>query len=520
MEREPHDEASARALRTLVDASPVPMVVIEPDATVRLWNLASTRLFGWSAGEVVGRRIPIVPAHRLDECAGIRRAIVGGQTLTVVETERLRKDGTPVEVVISAAPLPDPDGVVRSMVLLFEDVTQRKDAEAKRSEALAAAERARADAEAASVAKDHFLAMLSHELRNPLAAIRNAVVTARLDGSRRERALEIAGRQADQLTRILDDLLDVARVSQGHLALRTERLYLSRIVELAVEATRGLMDERGHVLRVSLPHEGVEVEADASRIEQVIVNLLSNAAKYTEPGGRVDLSVERDGADVTVVVRDSGIGIAPEVLPKIFDLFVRADNSRNRAQGGLGIGLTLVRRLVELHGGRVDATSDGPGAGATFTVRLPALDATAEASLGGSTDRAPSRRARVVLVEDNPDAAESLLMLLELLGHQVRTFGDGVTALAAASANPPDVMIVDIGLPGIDGYEVARRARRDPALARVVLVALTGYGREEDKRDALRAGFDRHLVKPVEPGAIEGLVAEMASPNRTPSALH
>src|SRR6185369_6417598 len=238
------------------------MAVIEPDATVRLWNLASTRLFGWSAGEVVGRRIPIVPAHRLDECAGIRRAIVGGEALTVVETERLRKDGTPVEVVISAAPLPDPDGVVRSMVLLFEDVTQRKDAEAKRSEALAAAERARADAEAASVAKDHFLAMLSHELRNPLAAIRNAVVTARLDGSRRERALEIAGRQADQLTRILDDLLDVARVSQGHLALRTERLYLSRIVELAVEATRGLMDERGHVLRVSLPHEGVEVEAD------------------------------------------------------------------------------------------------------------------------------------------------------------------------------------------------------------------------------------------------------------------
>lgn len=519
MRRDPRDEAGDRVLRTLVDASPVPIIVIESDATVRLWNPAATRVFGWSADEVVGRPIPIVPPDRIAECAGVRQTLVDGNVLTAIETHRRRKDGTQVELTMSAAPLADPDGVVRSMVLLFEDVTQRKDAEAKRAEALAVAERARAEAEAANVAKDHFLAMLSHELRNPLSAIRNAIVTARLDGTRRERALEIAGRQTDQLTRILDDLLDVSRISQGHLALRTERLYLARVVERAVETTRGLMDERGHVLRVSLPDDVIEIEADPSRIEQVLVNLLTNAAKYTEPGGRIELIVQRDDADVAVIVRDNGIGITSDVLPRVFDLFVRAENASNRSQGGLGIGLTLVRRLVELHGGRVDASSDGPGTGAAFVVRLPAL-AAAAAGRAASSDVVGARRARVVLVEDNPDAAESLLMLLELLGHHVQVFGDGVSALAAAAATPPDVMIVDIGLPGIDGYEVARRARRDPRLARIVLVALTGYGREEDKRDALAAGFDRHLVKPVEPGAIEGLVAHLARSSRATPAFH
>jgi two-component system CheB/CheR fusion protein len=275
------------------------------------------------------------------------------------------------------------------------------------------------------------------------------------------------------------------------------------------------------VLRVSLPAEGIEIVADAGRIEQAVVNLLSNAAKYTEAGGRVDLVVERDGAEAVIRVRDSGIGIGAEMLPRVFDLFAQGDNPRNRTQGGLGIGLTLVKRLVELHGGRVEAASAGPGAGAEFVVHLPALPATtAETASVPAFERVASGRTRVILVEDNPDAAESLLMLLELLGHQVRVFGDGLRALAAAGAAPPDMMIVDIGLPGIDGYEVARRARKHPALERIVLVALTGYGREEDRRDALAAGFDHHLVKPVEPGEIEGLVAALGRSRADATALH
>jgi signal transduction histidine kinase/ActR/RegA family two-component response regulator/PAS domain-containing protein len=379
----------------------------------------------------------------------------------------------------------------------------------------------REELETSNRVKDEFLAMLGHELRNPLSAVRNAVATASLDESRRPRALEIARRQADQLGRLIDDLLDVARITQGRIALRKERVNLAGIIDRAVESVRPLTEERGVRLIVAHTPAAVRVEADPARLEQVFVNLLSNAAKYTEAGGRIDVMSERQGDGVAVHVRDTGVGIAPEMLPRIWELFAQGDRTLDRAQGGLGIGLTLVRRLVELHGGKIEARSDGLRKGAEFVVRLAALPmATGESFPSVAPQSPPQGRARVLVVEDNPDTAESLTMFLELLGHRVRAVYDGVAALDAARTNPPDVMLVDIGLPGMDGYEVARRVRRDPDLGRVILVALTGYGRDEDRRQAMAAGFDHHLVKPVSPEALHGLVARLGGPEEAKPTVH
>ena len=387
---------------------------------------------------------------------------------------------------------------------------------------VAARDRLRMQAEAANTAKDEFLAMLAHELRNPLSAVRNAVASASLDDARRPRALEIARRQADQLGRLIDDLLDVARITQGRIALRKARVRLAHVIEQAVDSTRAFVESRGLHLTVGDVPEEIRIEADLTRLEQVFANLLTNAAKYTEPGGRIDVAVERTSGEVTVRVRDTGIGIAPAMLPRVWDLFMQADRSPDRPQGGLGIGLTIARRLVELHGGRIEAHSQGLGKGAEFVVTLPTLPMTSEdPRLAKRTEPGPQGTARVLLVEDNPDTAESLTMLLELLGHRVRAAHDGVAALDAARANLPDVMLVDIGLPGMDGYEVARRVRRDPQLKDVVLVALTGYGREEDKQQAMAAGFDYHLVKPVAPDALHGLVARLGKQEpKEPPTVH
>jgi signal transduction histidine kinase len=368
-----------------------------------------------------------------------------------------------------------------------------------------------AEMERASRAKDEFLAMLAHELRNPLAAIRNAVVAAGLDPLRRERALEIARRSTDQLGRLIDDLLDVARITHGHITLRKEPTHLAAILERAVESVSPIVQDRGHHLTVSLCEEDARVDADPARIEQVVANLISNAAKYTEPFGRIEVALAREGNEVVICVRDSGIGIAPEMLPHVFDLFAQADRALDRSQGGLGIGLTIARRLVALHGGRIEARSRGLGHGTEIIVHLPALPQQRHAPPSVRPPPVPSRAARILVVEDNPDAAESLQMLLELQGHQVRTAPDAEAALQALQSERPDVMLVDIGLPGMNGYDLARVIRGDPSYCDVVLIALTGYGREEDRRAARDAGFDHHLVKPVSPERLEALVSGMAA---------
>jgi two-component system CheB/CheR fusion protein len=291
----------------------------------------------------------------------------------------------------------------------------------------------------------------------------------------------------------------VSRITQGKITLRRERILLADIATRAVEMMRAVIDARGHNLTVSLPADPVRLDADPARLAQVIGNLLGNAVKYTPPGGSIWLTAEQVDAEVVIRVRDNGVGLAPDLLPHIFDLFVQGDASLDRARGGLGIGLTLVRRLVELHGGRVAVRSAGLGQGSEFIVYLPALPAQrAEAVVAASEEMAPraDRKLKILVVEDNPDAAESLAMVLDLWGHDIRVTLDAAAAVEVAEQLVPDVIISDLGLPGMDGYELARRLRQHPRFGRAVLIALSGYGQEEDKRRALDAGFDHHLVKP------------------------
>lgn len=359
--------------------------------------------------------------------------------------------------------------------------------------------------------KDELLAMLAHELRNPLSAVRNAVVTARLDASRRDRALDIARRQTDQLARLIDDLLDLARITQGRMALRKERLSVTDAIDRAVDATRALLEAREHTLGIALPADPVYLEADPGRLEQALANLLSNAAKYTERGGRIEMVAEREGESVVLRVRDSGIGIPADMLPHVFDLFTQGHRALDRAQGGLGIGLTVVRRIVELHGGKVEARSGGPGQGAEFVLRLPALPPEERSAHSPLSRPAAGTRSRVLIVEDNVDAAESLSMLLELLGHEVRVVHSGPEAMDVVRGETFDIALVDIGLPGMDGYEVARELRALLNGRGMTLVAVTGYGRDEDKQEAHSAGFDHHLTKPIDLDALAVLVGAVGT---------
>lgn len=365
--------------------------------------------------------------------------------------------------------------------------------------------------------KDEFLAMLSHELRNPLSPILNAVHLMALDGDEspiRREAQGIIVRQVGQLARLVDDLLEVARITTGRVRLDPHRLDVRSVVENAVGSARPLIDRRRHDLSVSLPSQPVWLHADPTRLEQVVVNLLNNAAKYTDEGGQIWLDVRQDGDEMVLGVRDSGVGIAPEVLPHIFDLFTQADRSLDRSQGGLGIGLSLVRHLVEMHRGTVAVHSGGLGRGSEFTLRLPVL-----LSPVGHEPPAPTRPAsggapgrRILVVDDNHDSADILARLLRTSGHEVRTAYTGLTALDLGDFLP-EVVLLDIGLPEIDGYEVARRLRRLPRLEGVTLVAMTGYGRDSDRQLAREAGFDTHLTKPVDFVKVQELLTTLpASP--------
>lgn len=352
--------------------------------------------------------------------------------------------------------------------------------------------------------------MLAHEFRNPLAPIRSAVEIMRVIGQKDpalEKAREMISRQVDHLSRLVDQLLDVSHMSQGTIALASENVDVNSILWRAVELVQPLIDERGHELRVLPLAQAISVRGDFERLTQAIANLLENAARYTEPEGRIVLRAMADRDRVSIHIEDNGIGIAPESLPVIFNLFAQAHRSAERPQGGLGIGLTLVRNLVELHGGGVEAKSAGPGNGSEFVVRLPLLH---REPGKGQAPKAPSGRdtlRRIVLIDDNVDAAESLAMLLRLKGHEVYIAYDGPAGVALALKTGPDCVLVDIGLPGIDGYEVARRLRAQ-AGGHVLLVALTGYGQSEDRLKSEQAGFDHHLVKPVAQDVIDDVLRE------------
>lgn len=443
------------------------------------------------------------------------RDATNGRSPYVAEYRFVREDGSVRWIATRGTVLPAGKGGPRRMIGIAMDVTERRMVEeamrASEARYRATAERLRESEERLTLAlrrKDEFLAMLGHELRNPLAAVRNAVVTAVLDPARRERALQVARRQTDQLSRLVDDMLDLARISEGKLELRMEPVFLANVVERAVESVRELIEDRGHALVVSLP-DGLELEADGARLQQVFANLMSNAARYTPVGGRIELAAQRDGESVVVRVRDNGSGIAAEALPHVFDAFAQSEESADGAQnGGLGLGLTVVRRIVELHRGRVTIRSEGLARGTEVCVQLPALPAGRVAAPDAAVPALLAARARrVLLVEDDADAAEALAMLLEVLGHAVRVVGDGAGALELAAGGGVDVMLVDLGLPGLDGCEVARRIRALPGGPAITLVALTGYGRDEDRERTRDAGFDHHLVKPVDLEALQALVA-------------
>ncbi|MGK3984502.1 GAF domain-containing protein [Sorangium sp. So ce136] len=368
--------------------------------------------------------------------------------------------------------------------------------------------------------KDEFLATLAHELRNPLAPIRTGLEILQVSGSAEQdrKILAMIERQVGHMVRMVDDLLDVSRITRGKVELRRERVDLRAVLNSALETSRPLLEAAEHELAVRLPAEPLLLDADPTRLAQVFANLLNNAAKYTPGGGVIRLAAQRDGAAVVVRVMDNGVGIPADMLPKVFDMFTQVVRSIDRAQGGLGIGLTLVRRLVELHGGTVHAESEGPGRGSTFTVRLP-LAAVALAAPEGPASRprssGPATRdataaLRVLVVDDNVDGAESLALLLRMSGHRTRAVHTGPEALTAARELGADIVFLDIGLPGMDGYEVARRLRADPGFAGLVLVALTGWGTEDDRRRAREAGFDHHLTKPVDAAEVRRLVARVA----------
>jgi signal transduction histidine kinase/ActR/RegA family two-component response regulator len=355
--------------------------------------------------------------------------------------------------------------------------------------------------------KDEFLAMLGHELRNPLAPILNAGHLLRVLSDRNrlegienpllQQSAGIVERQGGQLAHLVDQLLEVSRINTGRIHLDQERIAVGVVVENAVETVRALIDQHGHALTVSLSPEAIWIDADARRLEQVVVNLLANAAKYTEHGGQIWLTVQQEGEEAVLRVRDTGVGIAPEMLPRIFDLFTQAEQSLDRSQGGLGIGLALVQRLVQMHGGTV-AASSALGQGSEFVARLPVVPPLQPRGSSPPTEVAQpkGRSLRVLVVDDNVDAVTTLAMLVRESGHEVRTAYDGSEVLEAALDYRPHVVLLDIGLPGLNGFEVASRLRQQPALQKAVLVAMTGYGRESDRQRAREAGFDHHLVKP------------------------
>jgi PAS domain S-box-containing protein len=463
-------------------------------------NKAIERILGYARVELLNYPVTkfVAPEyHKL--LIEMRARKLAGERVTNYELEVIAKDGRRLVLEVSSRLIyegGDPIGLQG----IARDVTERRRAE----EALREADRR----------KDEFLAMLANELRNPLAPIRNAAQVLKLlniEEPKAQWAREVIERQTQSLSHIVDDLLDVSRITKGKITLHREPLELATIVSRAIETSRPLIDARHHELSVSVPPESLRVEGDLTRLAQVLSNLLNNAAKYTDECGKISLTVLRENDRIALRVRDTGVGIAPDVLPHIFDLFIQADRSLDRSEGGLGLGLTLVRHLVEMHSGTVEAHSDGPGRGSEFVVHLPLLSAAERPSedspaIGAATPAA----LRVLVVEDNIDSAEMLAIMLQLEGHQVRTAHDGSNAIKVAITFRPDVALIDIGLPEMDGYEVARRLRELPQTQKMVLIALTGYGQAEDRRRTRDAGFDHHLVKPVEPDALEALLNSIA----------
>jgi PAS domain S-box-containing protein len=484
--------------------------VISTDAEGRIefLNPVAQELVGWNEEEAVHRALTDV-FHIINEETRepvdnpAMRALQEGRVIGLANhTLLISKDGTERAIDDTAAPIRDAEGNVVGCVLVFRDIGPLKQA----NQALREASRR----------KDEFLATLAHELRNPLAPIRNSLQILKMqhvDPETVQESREVMERQVHHMVRLVDDLLDVSRVMRGKIELRKEPVELATIVARAVETAQSLIEAQEHRLDISLPSESLRLDVDPVRLAQVVGNLLTNSAKYTQAHGHIWLTAHREGKQAVLQIRDNGIGIAPDILPHVFELFVQADHSSTRAQGGLGIGLTIVKNLVEMHGGSVAVRSDGLGKGSEFEVRLPLLMTKRREPHGNRQDerqvRHPIPGHRLLVVDDNQDSARSLAMLLRLEGHEVQIAHDGPAALELAKSYGPEMVLLDIGMPGMDGYEVARKLRQQSGLETVVLAALTGWGQEDDRRRTAEAGFDHHLVKPIEPTVLQKLLARL-----------
>ena len=497
--------AERERFRTTLTSIGDAVVVTDAQGRITLLNPVAQALTGWSA-EALGQPLEAV-FHIVNETT--RKAVenpvsqvirLGAIVGLANHTVLIAKDGTELAIDDSGAPIRDAHGRIVGVVLVFRDITQRR-----------GSERALEDADRR---KDEFLAMLAHELRNPLAPIRNAAHTLALLGTGDDRVRWVSSvieRQVGLMTRLVDDLLDVSRITSGKITLQRATVSVREVLAQAVETARPLAESRGQALEVDVPEDAAWVDGDPARLAQAVGNLLDNAIKYTDDGGRIGLRARVEADEVVIVVEDSGVGVDPELLPHVFDLFIQADRSLERKQGGLGLGLTLVRRLVEMHGGRVEAASAGPGLGSAFTIRLPCLAAEvvepAPAAEPAEAARPPGPARRILVVDDHQDSTDSLALFLRLRGHEVRTAPDGPTALDEIERYRPEVVFLDLGLPGMSGYDVARRVRMRTDLGPLQLVALTGYGTDGDRQKTRDAGFDVHLAKPVDPRAVDALLA-------------
>jgi PAS domain S-box-containing protein len=479
-------EAANARLSAIVQTSNDAILSKDLNGIITSWNQAAERIFGYTSDETIGKSITIlIPADRADEEPSILERVRRGDRINDYETVRRRKDGSLVDISLTISPIIDEHGAIIGASKIARDITQRKRAE----EALRAAGRA----------KDEFLALLGHELRNPLGALASAARVLDLPERSPDhvaRARSIVDQQIERLSHLVDDLVDASRLTSSKMRLSRRPLDLSHVVEETIEVlrTRGLLD------RHQLTFNGSQlwIDADETRIEQIVTNLIGNALKFTPAGGAITVTARCEGQHAVLAVKDTGVGISEDVLPTIFDLFVQGERSLERSQGGLGIGLTLVQRLVELHGGTVQALSDGSGMGSTFTVRLATIPAPNSTPREQTSVTAPAcKPRRVLVVDDNDDMREALGILLTQDGHEVHLANDGPSGLTAALSFRPDIGLLDVGLPGFDGYTLARSIRSHEEGKQIYLVAVTGYGQPEDRLRSKEAGFDELVVKPL-----------------------